>query len=247
MAIEAYPVGSDSGFSEESSISSERDRLVAALGERQASFIVDPFTSGHFDESHSGSSLSITIDTAGDGLAVVGGHLVENDGNSLTLNLDPSSTNEIFLRVADTPLGNADVTFTSDGSTPTGQHVVKIWEATTDTGGVTGTTDFRPYVPYRGNSVAASITGRKQGTSGTIAIDSTGVKTVAVSFTNPYITSLDSAKAWLHTLGDTAAVIDNVRVQPGSYSTTGFTIEANVTTAGSTGTTADFRWEAYGE
>jgi len=247
MALESYPVGSASGFSEESDISSELDRLIYALGERQASFVVDPFAGGDFDESHSGSSLTITIDTGGTGRAFLGGHYVQNDGNSIDLSLDPSATNEIFVRAADQPISNADVTFTSDGTTPTGQQVMKIWEATTDSSGVTGTTDFRPYIPYRGSGVNDAITGRKQGVSGTITTDTTGVKTTSVSFTNPYIAALDSAKAWLHSLSDTAAIIDNIRVQPGSYSTTGFTIEANVTTAGASGATADFRWEAYGE
>lgn len=246
MAIEAYPVGADSGFSEESAINSERDRLISALGGRMSDFIVDPFAGGHFDISFSGSSYDVDIDTGASGKAFLGGHLVEND-STITLTLDGSSTNEIFLVVRDSATGNAEVVFTSDGSTPSGLYVMKIWEATTDGSGVTGTTDFREYVPFREDAVAASITGRKSGTSGTIAVDSTGVKTVAVSLPNPYTTSLDDAEAWLHSLSDTAAVVDNIRVQPGSYSTTGFTIEANVTTAGAGGATADFKWETHGK
>ena len=246
MAIEAYPVGSNSGFTEESAIDSERDRLMKQHGGRMSDHIVDPFAGGHFDESHSGSSLDVTIDTGGTGKAFLGGHLVVND-TAITITVDASSTNEIFLVVADAATGNAQVTYTSDGSTPSGQYVMKIWEAVTDTSGVTGTTDFREYVPFREDGVASSITGRKAGTSGTIAVDSTGVKTVAVSLPNPYTTSLDDAEAWLHSLSDTAVEFGFIRVQPSSYSTTGFTIEASVTAAGASGATADFKWETHGK
>jgi hypothetical protein len=246
MAIEAYPVGSNSGFSEESAIDSERDRLVQQHGGRMSDHIANPFAGGHFDESHSGSSLDIDIDTGASGKAFLGGHLVVND-TTITLSLDASSTNEIFLVVRDSASGNAEVVYTSDGSTPSGQYVMKIWEATTDSSGVTGTTDFREYVPFREDAVAASITGRKAGTSGTIAIDTTGVKTASVSFTNPYQNAVDQANAWLNALGDTAAEFGFIRVDPTSISTTGFTIEAKVTAAGASGSTADFDWEAYGK
>jgi hypothetical protein len=245
MAIEAYPVGSDSGFSEESAISSERDRLISALGGRMTDFIVDPFTAGDFDESHSGSSLDIDIDTGASGLAFLGGHLVENDA-TITLTLDASSTNEIYLVVRDSSPGNAEVTYTSDGSTPSGQYVLKLWEATTDSSGVTGTTDFRAYVPYRDDQPDRNVTGRKAGTSGTIAIDSTGVKTVSVTFSNPYRDAVDQANAWLNALGDTAAEFGYIRVDPTTVSTSGFTIEADVSAAGASGSTADFTWETYG-
>jgi hypothetical protein len=245
MAIEAYPVGANSGFSEESTIDSERDRLISALGGRMADFIVDPFAGGHFDESHSSSSLDIDIDTGASGLAFMGGHLVVND-TIITLSLDASSTNEIFLVVRDAATGNAEVVYTSDGTTPTGQHVMKIWEASTDSSGVTGTTDFREYVAHREDAVATSTTGRKAGTSGTIAIDGTGVTTVSVSFMNAYQNAVDQANAWLNALGDTAAEFGFIRVDPTSISTTGFTIEAKVTAAGASGSTADFDWEAHG-
>jgi len=246
MAIEAYPVGSNTGFSEESAIDSERDRLISGNGGRMSDHIVDPFTGGHFDESHSGSSLDIDIDTGATGKAFLGGHLVVND-STITLTLDASSTNEIFLVVGDTPTGNADVTYTSDGSTPSGQYVMKIWEAVTDSSGVTGTTDFREYVAHREDQANRSITGRKAGTSGTIAIDSTGVKTVSVTFTNPYQNAVDQANAFLNSLGDTAAEFGYIRVDPTTISTTGFTIEAKVTAAGGSSTTADFDWEAHGK
>lgn len=243
MAIEAYPVGSDSGFSEESAINSERDRLISNLGGRMADHIVDPFTGGDFDITTSGSSLDVDI-AVGD--AFLGGHLVRNDA-AITLTVDSSSTNEIFLVVADSPTGNAQVTYTSDGSTPSGLYVMKIWEAVTDSSGVTGTTDYREYVPFREDQANGAITGRKAGTSGTIAIDTTGVKTASVTFTNPYQNGVDQANAWLNALGDTAAEFGYIRVDPTSISTTGFTIEAKVTAAGGSGTTADFDWEAYGK
>jgi len=246
MAIEAYPTGANTGFSEESSIDSERDRLIASLGDRMSDFVAQPFTSGHFDESHSGSSLDIDIDTGASGIAFLGGHLVVND-STITLTLDASSTNEIFIVVRDGAAGNAEVTFTSDGTTPGGQYVMKIWEATTDSSGVTGTTDYREYVSFREDQTARNITGRKAGTSGTIAIDSTGVKTVSVSYSNAYQTAADQANAWLNALGDTEAEFGFIRVDPTTISTTGFTIEAKVTAAGASGTTADFTWEAYGK
>jgi hypothetical protein len=245
MAIETYPAGAASGFTEESAISSERDRLISALGGRLSDFIVDPYSGGHFDESHSGSSLDINIDTAGDGLAFLGGHLVENDA-TITLTLDPSATNEIYLTVRDAATGNAAVVSTSDGSTPTGQYVLKLWEADTDASGVTATRDHRDYVPYRDDQPARNITGRKAGTSGTIAIDSTGVKSVSVTFTQGYRDAVDQAHAYLHALGDTDAEFGFIRVDPASITTGGFTIEANVVTAGASGSTADFNWTAYG-
>jgi hypothetical protein len=245
MAITAYPTGSETGFTEESAISSERDRLISANGGRMLNHVVDPFNAGDFDESHSGSSLDIDIDTGASGTAFLGGHLVVNDA-TITLTLDASSTNEIYLVVRDVATGNAEVTYTSDGSTPTGQYTMKLWEATTDSNGVTDTTDFRAYVPYRDDQPNRNITGRKAGTSGTVAIDSTGVKTVSVTFTRAYRNALDQANAWLNALGDTAAEFGYIRVDPTSISTTGFTIEATVSAAGASGTTADFDWETYG-
>jgi len=245
MAIEAYPVGADSGFSEESPINSERDRLISALGGRMENFIVSPFTTGHFDEAHSGSSLDIDIDTGGSGKAFLGGHLVVND-TTITLTLDASSTNEIFLVVRDAASGNAEVVYTSDGSTPSGQHVTKLWEADTDSSGVTATRDFRKYVAHRGDATENTITGRKSGVSNTISIDTVQVVTVDVTFTNPYVVSVDDAFAQLNAIGDTGVEFGYWRVDPTSITTTGFTIEASVTAAGGSGTTADFRWEAYG-
>lgn len=247
MAIEAYPVGTDSGFSEESDINSERDRLVQQHGGRLSDHIADPFTGGHFDESHSGSSLDITIDTGGDGKAFMAGHLVVNDA-SITKTLNASVTSEIFLVVRDSPTGNAEIVAQDQATAdPTGVAVMKIWEATTDSSGVTGTTDFREYVPFREDQANRNITGRKAGTSGTIAIDSTGVKTVSVTFSNAYQNAVDQANAWLNVLGDTAAEFGFIRVDPTTISATGFTIEAKVTAAGGSGTTADFDWEAYGK
>jgi len=246
MAIEAYPVGANSGFSEESAIDSERDRLISGAGGRMSDYIVDPFTAGHFDESHSGSSLDIDIDIGASGTALMGGHLVVNDA-TITLTLDGSSTNEIYLVVRDSASGNAEVVATSSGATPTGQYVLKLWEATTDSSGVTATTDFRAYVPYRDDQPNRNITGRKAGTSATVAIDSTGVKTVSVTFTHAYQNAVDQANAHLNALGDTGAEFGYIRVDPSSITSSGFTIEATVTAAGASGSTADFDWNAYGK
>ena len=245
MVIEAYPVGADTGFSEESAINSDRDRLISANGGRMSDHIVDPFTSGHFDESHSGSSLDIDIDTNGSGKAFLGGHLVVND-TTITLTLDASSTNEIYLVVRDSATGNAEVTYTSDGSTPSGQYVMQLLEATTDSSGVTATTDYRDYVPYRDDQPARGITGRKSGVSGTIATDSTGVKTVTVTFTHPYQSGCDRATAWLNAVSDTSVEFGWLRVDPSTIDTAGFTIEARVSAAASSGATADFTWETDG-
>lgn len=249
MAIEAYPVGADSGFSEESAINSERDRLVASMGGRMSNFVVDPFNNlgngNHFGESHTTSSLDITIDPSGVGRAFMGGHLVVNDA-AITVTLDASATNEIFLVVRDAATGNAEVVATSDGSTPSGQYVMKLWEATTDGSGVTATTDFRRYVPFEDSeTVADSITGRKSGSSGTIPIESTGVQTVSVTFDHPYVVQIDSAQATLNSLTDTAATIVNVRTK--NLTTSGFDIEAKIDKTGAAGSTADFNWTAYGK
>lgn len=246
MAIEAYPVGADSGFSEESAINSERDRLISALGGRMSDFIVDPFTGGHFDESHSASSLDITIDTAGNGLAFMGGHLVQNDA-AITLTLDASSTNEIFLVVADGETGNAGVVFTSDGTTPSGSHVMKIWEATTDSSGVTGTTDFRKYTPFTfgGSTPEENITGSKSGESNTIDTSTTGVKTVDVTFDNPFRDSIGQVFVQPETLDD--QTVEFAWWKATAKTVDGFTIEARVSTAGGSGQTATFDWMATGK
>jgi len=249
MAIEAYPVGADSGFSEESAINSERDRLIAALGGRMADFIVAPFSSGHFDESHSGSSYDITIDTGGNGLAFLGGHLVENDA-AITLTLDASTTNEIFLVVRDAATGNAEVVFTSDGTTPSGQHVMKIWEATTDGSGVTGTTDFRKYIAFPNLDPDESVTGLKETRQGTpdppsVSTETSGVKTVDVTFDQPYRNHVFGVVATLNSLTDTAVNFGWIRAK--NVTTSGFTIEAKVTKTGASGSTADFNWQANGQ
>lgn len=244
MAIVAYPAGSKSGFSEESEFNSERDRLIYALGGRLANFIVDPFTGNHFGLTTSGTSLDVTVE-AGD--AFTGGHLIRSDAG-VTKTISASTTSELFLVVRDSATGNAEIIAQDKGTAdPTGQYVVKLWEATTDTGGVTGTTDFRPYVAYREDAVETSITGNKAGVSGTIAVDTLGVKTVPVSFTNAYQTAVDDVQVTLNALGDTAVDFGYIRIDPTSISPTGFTIEAKVNTAGATGTTADFRWNSMGQ
>ena len=148
MAFTVYPVGADSGFSEESAINSERDRLVAALGGRMATFVADPFTGGDFSLTTSGSSYDVDV-APGD--AFVGGHFVRSN-STVTVTVDGSATNELFVVVDDAESNNATITSTSDGSTPSGQYVVKIHEVTTHGSGVTGTTDFRPFVPFRQDS-----------------------------------------------------------------------------------------------
>lgn len=246
MTIETYPVGSNTGFSEESQIDSDLDRLIASLGGRMNDFIADPFNAGHFDESHSGSSLDITIDTGGSGKAFLGGHLVVNN-SSITLTLDASSTNEIFLVVSDAATNNARLEYTSDGSTPSNKYIMKIWEATTDSSGITGTTDFRKYTPFQDGAAAEdSVTGRKTGTSGTIGISNNGVKTVDVTFTNPYRTTLDQVIIQVSSLTATDVGFDYYRAI--NQSKSGFTIEAKVgNSSSSSSETADFDWITQGK
>lgn len=242
MAITAYPTGSDTGFSEETAISSGYDTILNDFAGRIQNIVLVPFNANHFDEQHSSSSLDIDIAA---GFALMGGHLVESDA-IVTKTLDASTTNELFLVVRDSATGNAEIVAQDSAtSDPSGQEVMKIWEATTDSNGVTGTDDHRPYIPLRGNVAERTLTGAKRGTSGTIAIDTTGVKTVSVTFTHPYQTACDGATASLSGLDDTAAEFGFIRVDPTTISTTGFTIEAKVTAAASSGT-ADFRWEAHG-
>lgn len=242
MAFTVYPVGANSGFSEESNLDSEFFRAIHNLGGRMANFVVSPFTNNHFNATNpTGTDIQIA---AGD--AFVGGHFVQMD-SAVTRTLNTSVTSEIFLVVDDAKSNNAAIVAQDKSTTdPSGQYVIKLWEATTDSSTITGTTDFRDYVPFRdGNSVLDSITGKKSGNSGTIAVDTTGVKTVSVSFTHAYQTAVDDVQATLNSLGDTAVTFGFIRVK--NVSTTGFTIEAYVTTAGASGTTADFNWTAYGK
>jgi hypothetical protein len=243
MAIEAYPVGSNSGFSEESAIDSERDRLIAALGGRMSDFIVDPFTGGDFGITTSTSSYDVDI-AAGD--AFLGGHIVQNDA-AITLTVDASTTNEIFLVVDDAANWGAEVTYTSDGTTPSGMYVMKIWEATTDGSGVTGTTDFRKYTPFEdGATTEDSVTGRKSGTTGTIDISTTGLKTVDVTFNNPYRVELDQVIIQVNSLTATDVGFDYWRAI--NRSTSGFTVEISVGNgSSSSGETADFDWFTQGK
>lgn len=244
MVIETYPVGANSGFSEESELDSERDRLISAHGGRMANHIVDPFSGGDFDITTSPSDFQ--IDIAG-GFALMGGHLVEN-GTNITKTINPNTTSEVFLRVDDNPTGNAEIVAQDKSDAdPNGDYVMRIWEVTTDGSGTTGTTDFREYVPFREDQTNRSVTGRKAGTSGTIPIDSVGIQTVSVTFSQPYQNSADQANCWVNSLDDTGVDFQWWRVDPTTISKTGFTIEANINGAVGTNTTADFSWEAYGK
>lgn len=243
MAFTVHPVGSASGFSEESALDSELHRLMHALGGRMADFVVSPFTDGDFDITT--SSTSLTVDIA-PGEAFFGGHFVQSDATE-SLTLDASTTNEIFLIVDDAETGNAAVTFTSDGSTPTAQYVMKIWQVDTGTGGVNSASDYRDYVPFRENADDAdNLTGKKTGTV-SLAIDSTGVASKTVSFTNPYQTALDDVHLTMEDIGDTGAELAYQRVPSSSKGTGGFDVEINVVTAGASGTTVTFRWTANGK
>jgi len=240
MAFTVYPVGADSGFSEESAINSERDRLVAALGGRMATFVVDPFTGGDFSLTTSGSSYDVDV-APGD--AFVGGHFVRSN-STVTVTVDGSATNELFVVVDDAESNNATITSTSDGSTPSGQYVVKIHEVTTDGSGVTGTTDFRPFVPFRQDSPINAITGQQQDTVPGQAIDSTGNFTTSVTFPQSYQNGVDAVNIFIDGLTDDTARV--VNIYAGSVTADGFTLHYSVTAAGGSGATADFGYTATG-
>jgi len=179
MAFTVYPVGADSGFSEESAINSDRDRLVAALGGRMATFVVDPFTGGDFSLTTSTSSYDVDV-AAGDAFA--GGHLVRSD-STVTVTVNASVTSEIFLVVADAESGNAAIKAQDKATAdPSGAYVVKLHEVTSDGSGVTGTADFRPFVPFRQDSPVNAITGQQEAFVTGQAIDATGDFTTSVTF-----------------------------------------------------------------
>jgi len=244
MAFDVYPVGGNSGFSEESAIDSAKDRDVAALGGRMADFVVDPFdgTNTDFGITTSGSSLDVDVDP---GSAFMSGHKVVSDA-TVTLTLDASTTNYIWLVVRDAATGNAIIEYNTTGSAPSGLYAIELWRVSTDSSGVTGTTDRRPYTPFRdGATTQDSVTGRKFGESGTVAVDSTGVKTVSVSFTEPYRTALDTVGLELNQLDDTAVVFGFVRAI--NRTPSGFDIQVRVDKAGASGSQATFDWETQGK
>lgn len=241
MAFTVYPVGSNTGFSEESDLDSEFFRAIHALGGRMADFVVSPFQSGHFDITTSGSSYDVDV-AAGD--AFVNGHFVQSDATE-TVTVDGSTTNEIFLVIDDANAGNGAIEYTSDGSTPSGQYVMKIWEVTTDGSGVTGSTDFRPWVAFPSDAVNETIIGLQKATVTGQAIDSTGVFTTAVSFPRSYITAVDDVEVYLDALTDTGAAFGFMRAK--NVTVDGFDLEYKVTAAGATGATADFGYKANGD
>jgi FlaG/FlaF family flagellin (archaellin) len=241
MAFTVHPTGSASGFSEESALDSELHRLLHSLGDRMADFVVAPYHDGHFDITTSGSSYDVDV-AAGDGF--FGGHFVRSDATT-TLTLDGSTTNEIFIVVDDARTDNAAIEYTSDGTTPSGQYVMKIWEVTTDGSGVTGTEDFRKYVAFSEEHSYESITGQKTGTTSTVATDVTGVVTVDHTFDHSYPRKADSVVATLNTLSDTSVAFAWIRTT--NVTVDGFTVEARINNAGSSGSTADFLFQATGK
>lgn len=243
MAFTVYPVGSSSGFSEESELDSDLHRLMHAFGGRLDNFVVDPFNSNHFNLTNP-SGLDAQV-ASGD--AVIGGHLVRMD-SAVTKTLNASVTSEIFLVVDDAETNNAAIVAQDKPTAdPTGQYVEKLWEATTDGSTITGTTDFRHYVGFRGDTVATGLSGRKTGSYTGAAIDSNGVFTVSVTFTNPYIDGIDTVLVSLNDL--TASQPSNFQLgylRAKNYAVDGFDIEYNVANSASAGDTADFNWVAHG-
>jgi hypothetical protein len=242
MAFTVYPVGADSGFSAESAISSERDRLVAALGGRMATFVVDPFAGGDFSLTTSTSSFDVDVAA---GTAFVGGHYVESN-STVTVTVNASVTSEIFLVVDDAEPDDASIIAQDSGtSDPTGQYVVKLHEVTSDGSGVTGTTDFRPFVPYRQDAPVNAVTGQQQATVTGQAIDSTGVFTTSVSFPHGYQTAADAVEVWLDSVTDTSVEFGFMNAT--NVTASGFDLQYSVVTAAAGGATADFGYTANGE
>lgn len=242
MAFDVYPVGANSGFSEESAIDSEKDRLIASRLGRLQDFVADPFSGGDFGITTSGSSLDVDV-APGD--AVMGGHRVVSDSTE-TLTVDASTTNYIWLVVRDAETGNAIIEYNTDGSTPSGLYAMELWRVTTDSSGVTGTTDRRPWVPYRDNDPNVSVSGKQSGTA-TFAIDSVGTVQNSVTFPNSYINGVDDIHLTLLNLDDTAVRFAYPpRVVPGTFGVDGFDYEVNITTAGASGTTGSLFWTARG-
>ena len=245
MAFSVYPVGANTGFSEESALDSEKDRLIAALGGRMADFVVLPFSQGHFDLTTSGSSYDVDV-AAGD--AFMGGHLTRMDATE-TVTVDASATNELFLVVDDAEADNAAIQYTSDGTTPSGQYVLKLWDVTTDGSGVTGTTDRRRYVPFPNQDPRESITGLKDTSQGnpaspSVGTDSTGIKTVTVTFDNPFQSEVFSVVASLDSVSDTAVNIGWIKTN--NVTVDGFDIDVKVTKSGASSSTATLDWIAQG-
>lgn len=240
MAFDVYPVGANSGFSEESSIDSERDRDVAALGGRLADHVVDP-VGGDFGLTTSGSSLDVDV---APGTAFMNGHRVVSDA-TVTLTVDASSTNYIWLVVRDAAAGNAVIEYNTDGSTPTGAYAVKLFEVDTDSSGVTATRDFRPPLPYAADSIAASADAMV-GETGTQAVDATGVATFTVTLPAPFPNALDDVQLTLRDLTDTAVDFGFVRVPSSNMARDQFQVEYDVAAAGASGSTATWGFVARG-
>jgi len=245
MAFTVHPVGSASGFTEESELDSELHRLLHAFGGRMSDFVILPFSQNHFDLTNP-SGLDAQIAT---GDAMTGGHLTRMDAAE-TRTLTASTTSEVFLVVDDAKTGNADIVAQDKATAdPTGQYVVKLWEATTDGSTITGTTDFRPYVPFPNEDPQESVTGVKDTPQGTpnppsVSTDSTGIKTVSVTFDRPYRVEVFDVVASLSNVTDTAVNLGWVKTS--NITLTGFDIDVKVTKSGASGSTADMAWNARG-
>jgi len=240
MAFDVYPVGANTGFSEESSIDSEKDRDVAALGGRLADHVADP-VGGDFAITTSGSSLDVDVAA---GTAFVIGHRVVSDA-IVTLTVDASTTNYIWLVLRDGASGNAVIEYNTTGSAPSGVAAMKLFEVDTDSSGVTATRDFRPPTAFAADAVATSVDSIADQTADQ-AVDATGVQTFTVTLPQPFPTALDHVELTLAKLTDTAVVLDYVRVPPSNMARDSFQVEYDVSGAGASGATANWFYTARG-
>lgn len=91
-----------------------------------------------FDESHSASSLTVTIDT---GEGFVGGAWLARD-NTTEVKLS-SSTNNQSVYVGWNADGTNEVTIGKSGAFSSNDHKIEIWQFDTDASGVTSSSDQR--------------------------------------------------------------------------------------------------------
>lgn len=240
MAFDVYPAGSASGFAEEAAYNSDKDRDVYSLGGRLADHVVDP-VGGDFGITTSGSSLDVDV---APGTAFVNGHRVVSDA-TVTLTLDASSTNYIWLVVRDSESGNAIIEYNTSGGAPSGLYALKLWEADTDSSGVTATRDYRPPTAYAADQVATAADSIADQTSDQ-PVDATGVQTFTVTLPAPFPTALDHVELTLAKLTDTGVAFDFVRVPPSNMARDSFQVEYDVATAGASGTVANWFYTARG-
>lgn len=238
MAYTVYPAGTDTNL-DPVEVNSEQDRQVTAHGGRMATHVVDP-AGGDYSLTTSGSSYDVDV---APGTAFISGHLVSLTATE-TVTVNGSVTSDLFLVVDDAKTDNAAlVAQDQSASNPTGQYVVKLHTIASDGSGVTSTTDLRPWVAYRQDAAATSITGLQTGSVSGLATDSMGAQSTTVQFARAYQTAVDSVQVYLDSIQ--GGLVTNEHAT--SITQSGFTLNYNVVNAGSSGDTATFGYAARGQ